>query len=190
MEFRLLGPLEVVEHQHALDLGASKQRALFALLLLHANEVVATARLIDELWPEAPPRTASKNVQVYVSGLRKQLGDGRLVTRTPGYMPRVDPGQLDVARFEGLLAEARGAAPEPQQSGCAKRSPCGAGRRSPTSRTSASRSRRSRDWRGCASPRSSSGSTPTSRPAATPSSSASSRRSSPRTRCASARAAS
>jgi DNA-binding SARP family transcriptional activator len=55
------------------------------VLLLRANEVVATERLIDELWGESPPATAVKSVQVYVSGLRKQLGDGRLVTRSPGY---------------------------------------------------------------------------------------------------------
>jgi eukaryotic-like serine/threonine-protein kinase len=112
VEFRLLGPLEASEHGRVLDLGAGKQRALFAILLLHANEIVSTTRLIDDLWPEAAPRTVAKSIQVYVSGLRKELGDGRLETRKPGYLLRVDPAELDVARFERLLAEAEGDPPE------------------------------------------------------------------------------
>jgi DNA-binding SARP family transcriptional activator len=107
MEFRLLGPLEVSEHGRSLALGGGKQRSLLAVLLLRANEVVATERLIDELWGESPPATAVKSVQVYVSGLRKQLGDGRLVTRSPGYLMRLDRSELDVGRVEALLAEAR-----------------------------------------------------------------------------------
>lgn len=63
-------------------------------------------RLIDELWGESPPATVAKSVQVYVSRLRKQLSDGRLLTRTPGYLLQVDPTELDVARFERLVAEA------------------------------------------------------------------------------------
>ena len=109
MDFRLLGPLEVVEHGRVLELSAAKQRALLAILLLDANEVVSTARLIEGLWPEEAPRTAAKSIQVYVSGLRKELGDGRLETRSPGYALRVEPGELDAARFEDLLAEAQGA---------------------------------------------------------------------------------
>src|SRR6188472_237172 len=107
MEFRLLGPLEVSEHDRSLVLGGGKQRSLLAVLLLHANEVVATERLIDELWGESPPATAVKSVQVYVSGLRKQLGDDRLVTRSPGYLLQVDRSELDVGRVEALVAEAR-----------------------------------------------------------------------------------
>ena len=109
MDFRLLGPLEVAEHDRLLALGGRKQRCLLAVLLLHANDVVSTERLIDELWGESPPATVAKSVQVYVSRLRKQLGDGRLLTRTPGYVLRVDPSELDVARFERLVAEAGGA---------------------------------------------------------------------------------
>ena len=106
MEFRILGPLEVVEHGRSLDLRGHRQRSLLAVLLLHANEVVSTERLIDDLWGEAPPATAAKSIQVYVSRLRKQLGDGRLVTRTPGYLLRVEPSELDAARFEQLAADA------------------------------------------------------------------------------------
>jgi DNA-binding SARP family transcriptional activator len=90
--------------------GASSG-SLLAVLLLHANEVVATERLIDELWGASPPATVAKSVQTYVSRLRKQLGDGRLVTRIPGYLLRVDPSELDLARFERLVAEAGGADP-------------------------------------------------------------------------------
>jgi len=105
MEFRLLGPLAVLDGDRSLDLGRGRQRALFAVLLLHANEVVSTDRLIDELWGETPPRTALKSVQVYVSRLRKELGDGRLVTEPPGYSLRVERSELDLAHFEQLVAE-------------------------------------------------------------------------------------
>jgi DNA-binding SARP family transcriptional activator/tetratricopeptide (TPR) repeat protein len=106
VEFRLLGPLEVAEQNRVLELGALKQRSLLAVLLLHANEVVPVERLVDELWGESPPATVGKSVQVYVSRLRKQLGDGRLITRAPGYLLRVDPSELDLARFERLVDEA------------------------------------------------------------------------------------
>ena len=112
MEFRLLGPLEVVERDRALPVGAGKQRALLAILLLNANEVVSTDRLHDDLWGEAPPATAAKSIQLYVSRLRKELGDGRLVTRPPGYLLRVEPHELDAARFRRLVGEARNAEPE------------------------------------------------------------------------------
>ena len=112
MDFRLLGPLEVVERNRPLALGGAKQRALLAILLLHANDVVSTERLIDLLWGESPPSTVAKSVQTYVSRLRKELGTDRLLTRTPGYVLRVDPSELDLARFERLVAQARGTDPE------------------------------------------------------------------------------
>ena len=107
MEFRLLGPLEVVEHDRVLAVGGGKQRALLAVLLLHANEVVSNDRLLDDLWGSSPPATATKSIQVYVSRLRKELGDARLITRMPGYLLRIDRSELDVARFEQLVGEAR-----------------------------------------------------------------------------------
>jgi DNA-binding SARP family transcriptional activator len=107
MEFRILGPLEVAEGGVRLALGAPKERALLAVLLLHANEVVSSERLIDELWGENPPARAAKLVQHYVSGLRKVLPAGALLTRAPGYLLRAEPGQLDLAEFERLLEEAR-----------------------------------------------------------------------------------
>jgi DNA-binding SARP family transcriptional activator len=111
MEFRLLGPLEVIGHDRLLVLGGGRQRSLFVALLLHANEVVSTDRLIDALWGEAPPRTATKSIQVYVSRLRKELGESRLVTRAPGYVLKVDRSELDLGRFEQLMGEARSADP-------------------------------------------------------------------------------
>src|SRR5688500_9805449 len=110
-EFRLLGPLEIVRGGRPLELGGPKQRSLLAILLLHAGELVPVERLVDELWGESPPATVAKVVQVYVSRLRRQLGDGRLATRAPGYMLHVDPSELDLARFERLVADAAGAEP-------------------------------------------------------------------------------
>src|ERR687897_1772205 len=107
MDFRLLGPLEVAEHDRLLALGGIKQRSLLAILLLHANELVSSDRLIDELWGDASPPTAGKALQVHVSPLRKQLRAGRLATHPPGYVLRVDPPELDPARLEPLLQEAR-----------------------------------------------------------------------------------
>jgi len=112
MQFRLLGPLEVAERDRLLALGGAKQRSLLAVLLLHANEVVSTDRLIADLWGEAPPATVAKSIQLYVSRLRRELGAERLVTRAPGYALRVEPGELDVAVFERMRAEARGGPPE------------------------------------------------------------------------------
>jgi DNA-binding SARP family transcriptional activator len=111
MEFRLLGPLEVIEQDRVLSLGRGRQRSLFAALLLHANEVVSTDRLIDALWGRAPPLTAAKSIQVYVSKLRKELGQRRLVTRAPGYVLKAERSELDLGRFERLLGEARSAQP-------------------------------------------------------------------------------
>ena len=106
MDFRLLGPLEASEQDRPLPLGGVKQRSLLAILLLNANELVSSDRLIDQLWGGSPPATASKSIQVYVSRLRKSLGEGRIATHPPGYILRASPGELDLARFEQLAAEA------------------------------------------------------------------------------------
>jgi class 3 adenylate cyclase/DNA-binding SARP family transcriptional activator len=102
MDFRILGPLEVLDDGRALDLGGAKQRAVVAMLALHANRVVAQEQLIDALWDEEPPETARKAVQVYVSQLRKLLGRERLETKGRGYLLRLGPDELDLARFERL----------------------------------------------------------------------------------------
>jgi DNA-binding SARP family transcriptional activator len=112
MDFRLLGPLEVAGEDGPLALGGIKQRSLLAMLLLHANQVVSTDRLIDALWGASPPFTCGKSIQVYVSRLRKAMEDNRLVTHAPGYVVYLDPTELDLARFEQLVAEARRAPPE------------------------------------------------------------------------------
>jgi DNA-binding SARP family transcriptional activator/ABC-type branched-subunit amino acid transport system substrate-binding protein/DNA-binding beta-propeller fold protein YncE len=110
MEFRVLGPLEVSEDDRPVDLGGPTQRALLALLLLRASEVVSIDRLIDELWGDEPPATAVKTLQAHVSRLRSALngaGDGRLETRGHGYVLHVRPGELDADRFRDLLEQGR-----------------------------------------------------------------------------------
>jgi DNA-binding SARP family transcriptional activator/DNA-binding CsgD family transcriptional regulator len=114
MEFRILGPLEVLDEECAITLGGSKQRALLAVLLLHANETLSTDRLIDELWGERPPSNAAKTVQMQISRLRKALAGesgnglaGVLLTRERGYELTLDPERLDAHRFERLVAEGR-----------------------------------------------------------------------------------
>ena len=99
MEFRVLGPLEVVDEGRVLPLGGGRQLALFAYLLLHANEAVSVDRLVDELWGDSPPSTAPKIVRNSVSLLRRELGD-RLQTRPPGYLLRVEDGELDSELLE------------------------------------------------------------------------------------------
>lgn len=105
MEFSILGPLDVRENGHAIDVGSTKPRALLAILLLNANRVVSTDALIASLWGERPPGTAAKALQVYVSQLRKALGRERIVTRSPGYELRVEPGELDLHVFEQRVAD-------------------------------------------------------------------------------------
>ena len=111
MEFRLLGPLEVLAGGGPLPVGRRKQRALLALLLLNANRVVARDRLIDDLWGDDPPETAPKALQVYVSQLRKLMPAGMLVRRPPGYVLVVPPEAVDLLRFEQLVAAAHAAEP-------------------------------------------------------------------------------
>lgn len=107
MEFRILGPLEVVDDGRPVAIRRGKEQALLAYLLLHPNEVVPSGQLIDALWDERPPPTASKVLQNAVSHLRKELGDGRILTRDPGYLLRLDDDELDVTRFERLAKEGR-----------------------------------------------------------------------------------
>ena len=109
VEFRILGPLEVVEHDRSVVLGGPKQRALLSVLLLHRGEVLSTDRLIDELWGEHPPTTAVKTLQGYVSRLRRALGDDVVQTRGRGYAISLLDDQVDVDRFERLAAEGRAA---------------------------------------------------------------------------------
>src|SRR3954469_9532270 len=107
MDYRILGPLEVLAPDGPVPLGGAKQRAVLAVLLLHANEVVSTDRLIEALWGEEPPDTASKALQVHVSQLRKSLGAEVINTRPPGYSLDIAADELDLARFRSLHEEAR-----------------------------------------------------------------------------------
>ena len=107
MEYRILGPLAVAKDGSEIVIGSGKQRALLALLVLHANEAVSTDRLIDQLWGDSRSTSATKVLQNYVSKLRRLLGDGVLVTRAHGYELRVEPGELDADRFDELVAEGR-----------------------------------------------------------------------------------
>jgi DNA-binding SARP family transcriptional activator len=107
MEFRILGPLEVVEGERVVGLAAAKHRALLAMLLLHANKIVSTERLIDALWEEQPPETAQKTLQVYISQLRKTLDKDRVQTKAPGYFVRVEADELDLTRFQRLVDQGR-----------------------------------------------------------------------------------
>ena len=100
-----MGSLEVVEHDRPLQLGSPRQQALLAVLLVHRGEPVSSDRLIDALWGEEAPASAIKIVQGYVSNLRKVLGEGLLVTRGRGYLLQTRSGQIDLDRFESLVAE-------------------------------------------------------------------------------------
>ena len=109
MEFGVLGPLEVTAGGQPLALAGARTRAVLALLLVHANQVVSADRLIEELWPGQPADQAAGSLQVRLSELRKALRSAgeadRLATRPPGYLLRVAPGELDALRFEQLAAE-------------------------------------------------------------------------------------
>src|SRR3954452_3926207 len=121
MRFGILGPLEVWHDGRRLAVGGPQQRALLAALLLNANRVISTDRLVTYLWDDRPPAAARSLVQGCVAQLRRVLraadpADHRLVTRPPGYLIEVAPGELDLERFEelaagGLTSGAAGAAP-------------------------------------------------------------------------------
>jgi len=85
-DYRVLGPLEVEDGGRPLDLAARQLRALLIILLLHANEVVAMDRIVDDLWAGSPPRNAVTSVHNAVGKLRRLVGDHRIVTRPPGYV--------------------------------------------------------------------------------------------------------
>ena len=112
VEFRLLGELEAVVDGETVPLGGPKQRALLALLLLHANEVVSTDTALEDLWRGVDPAAAARSLHVYVSSLRKAVGSaaGAIQTRPGGYTLAVSEDDLDVSRFERLAAQGREAA--------------------------------------------------------------------------------
>ena len=107
MDFRILGPLEVCSESGRLALGGRKPRALLAVLALHANEVVAADRLIDEVWGEDVPEGGAAALRLNISRLRKALPADVLLTKPPGYLLRVGPDELDLHRFERLVDQGR-----------------------------------------------------------------------------------
>jgi DNA-binding SARP family transcriptional activator/tetratricopeptide (TPR) repeat protein len=120
VEFRVLGPVEATVDGVPLELGGPKERALLAILLLHANHAVPAAYLIDQLWQDQPPMTAPNLLHGHVSRLRRMLRrseagttpGGIVMTKGQGYLLKLEPGQLDLDRFERLVARARQAMAE------------------------------------------------------------------------------
>jgi SARP family transcriptional regulator, regulator of embCAB operon len=113
LEFRILGPFQVLDEGRVLPLGGAKQRSALAMLVLGRNGVVSRDRLIDGLWGPSPPPSAGPTLDTYISRLRRVLPEdergARLLTQAPGYRLRVEPGELDLERFEHLLSQARAA---------------------------------------------------------------------------------
>ncbi len=115
MRFGILGPLQVIGDDGCeLALGGRMPRTVLAILLLRANEVVSSDRLVEDLWAGAPPASAAKGLHVHVSRLRRALAAGhldpvgeRLVTAAGGYLLRIAPDELDVQRCEWLIGEGR-----------------------------------------------------------------------------------
>src|SRR4051794_35441595 len=107
LRFRILGPLGVEQNGKALRLGGQQRQALLVVLLLHANEPVASDQLIDELWGDAPPGTAAKIIQNNVSQLRKLLPPGVLLPSGRGSLLRPEPAEVDAHEFQRLAAEGR-----------------------------------------------------------------------------------
>jgi DNA-binding SARP family transcriptional activator len=105
MEFRVLGPLEVVRDSRPVELNAAKRRILLAVLIRHRNRPVPVGTLLDSLWDVHPPRTAADNLRVYVHHLRRALGGDRIVRRQHGYAVHIAPGELDVDRFTELARQ-------------------------------------------------------------------------------------
>lgn len=110
LEFRVLGPMNVLEDGRLLEIRGQKQRALLALLLLARNAPVTNEALVARLWDGAPPRDAEAVLRIHVSKLRRSLGEtfaARLATRPRGYELRVEPDELDLERFEQLAEDGR-----------------------------------------------------------------------------------
>jgi DNA-binding SARP family transcriptional activator len=107
LQLRILGPLEADAGSGPIPLGGAKQRAVLANLIVRANELIPAETLVDELWGEEPPERARSIIQTYISNLRRALGGDRIEWRPPGYVLRVDRSELDAARFDSLVREAK-----------------------------------------------------------------------------------
>ena len=165
MRFGILGPLRVVgDDGREVALGGRMPRALLVVLLLRPNEVVASGRLVEELWAGEPPPSGTKGLQVHVSRLRHALVAGRsdpsdeqLVTTAGGYLLKIGPDELDADRCERLCLRpgrwSRQAGSSSHSQSSARRSSCGAARSCPTSSTTHSPRRRSPGSASCGLPR-------------------------------------
>ncbi|MBO3750449.1 ABC transporter substrate-binding protein [Streptosporangiaceae bacterium NEAU-GS5] len=112
MEILVLGPVEIRHGMLATRITTPKLCALLACLLAHPNAAVSVDRLVDALWPVAPPRSAADNLRAYVAQLRRMMDDAsRIAAATRGYALTVVPDEVDAARFERLLRMARTASP-------------------------------------------------------------------------------
>ena len=107
MEFRVLGPLEVTDGGLTLALGGPRQRLVLASLIVEANHVVSTDRLIDRVWGDEPPDAARSALFAYISRLRKLLGAARIQARPPGYILVAERSEVDALRFADLVDSAR-----------------------------------------------------------------------------------
>jgi DNA-binding SARP family transcriptional activator len=147
----VLGSLEVGRDGERVRLGSGQQRRVLAVLVVHANEVVSRDRLIDVLWGDGPPPSATQTLQGLVSRLRATLGDDRLETRPPGYRLRVAV-EVDAVRFEELVRAGLGASDRPEVALGAFDEALGLWRGLPYagSRARSSRPRRWLDWWSCA----------------------------------------
>ena len=133
LEFRIFGPVEVVDETGPLTLGGQRQRAVLALLLLNIGSVVPTNHIIDEVWGEQPPKAVRTALQNVVGQLRRLIGAETLVRKAPGYVLQVEPDQLDLSRFSSDWSRRRETrVPSSGRGRCARRSRFGGARRSPT----------------------------------------------------------
>src|SRR5262249_2849331 len=109
MRIQMLGPFQLKEGGRQISIGGVRQRAVLADLLLHANKVVPSERLLVDLWGDDSPPSAVNALQAAISRVRKMLPPDRLITTGPGYMLRIFPAEFDVAEFEQLIFQGRDA---------------------------------------------------------------------------------
>ena len=107
VEVLLFGELEAVHDGMAVPVRGTKQRALLALLALHCGEPVSADRLIDVLWGDGQAANPANALQAQISQLRRTLGAGAIVTTEAGYALAIGPVDVDVIRFEQLVAKGR-----------------------------------------------------------------------------------